>query len=230
MKRSSTDSTTVRKIITLKNFQVIDGYVKDMAYVQESNDSAVIENILLEHILPEETVSANYVKKVYTIGLKEAVLDLLNYLDGKKELIDEGNRTSLLVNLLLQIFDNRYGVGYDEAYSYLLKEKFPANCKMVADKMKYEMQARTLSFNERQMLEDDLALLELTQRNSVDFIPYNYMSLVVNNWEILNDNKFVYRMISNVVALSMEDYWNRADLRLKAISVIAEMCKNWKNE
>lgn len=205
----------------------MDGYIKDKAYVDESNDSAVIESILLDHILPNEPASIHYVREIYTKGLKEAILDILNCFDINKEPIEDCDRALLLVKLLLKIFDHRCGVGYDDAYQYLLNGKFSANCKLVAEKMKHEMSERSLTFDEKQSLEDDLLLLSLSQQNAVDFIPYNYLTLVINNWDMLKKNRFTYRMMSNVVALSMVEFWDFAEHRLKAIDVIAEVCKTW---
>lgn len=227
MKRSSTDGSVTRKIITLKNYQLVDGYVKDKAYVDETNDSAVVESILLEHILPNEPASTYYVREIYIKGLKETMIDILAYFDINRKPLEDCDRAFLLIRFLLQIFDNRRGVGYDDAYQYLLNTQFPTNCKLVAEKMKYEMSERSLDFDEKQALEDELLFLSLSQQNAIDFIPYNYLTLVVNNWEMLKGNKFVYRLISNVVALSMVEFWDYAEHRLKAIDVITEVCKTW---
>ena len=62
VRRKTEDSGVSRKIITLKNFDLIDGYVKDMAYLQDSNDSAIIEKILLNNIFSDSADAAFYIK------------------------------------------------------------------------------------------------------------------------------------------------------------------------
>lgn len=231
MKRKVQEGSVSRKIITLKNFDLIDGFVKDTAEAQDSNDSAVIEGILLEHIMPTSQMSlasTYYVNQIYTNGLKETVILLLQNLAAETQKPESYDKAFPLITLIMGILNRPFGSEVDEQYKHLLKDHFPSNCKAVSEKLEYETKDMQLTFDEKQRLEDDLMLLSLTKQDAVDFVPYNYLRLVVNNWEVLKKNSFTYRMLFDVVALSDPMFWNRAEHRLKAREVIIEVCRTWE--
>lgn len=231
MKRNIQDGSVSRKIVTLKNFDLINGFVKDMVEVQDSNDSAVIEGILLEHIMPisqTSLASKYYINQIYTNGLKETVILLLQNLAGETQKSESYNKAYPLITLIMGILNRPFGSEVDEQYKHLLEDHFPSNCKAVSEKLEYETKDMQLTFDEKQRLKDDLMLLSLTKQDAVDFVPYNYIRLVVNNWEVLKQNSFTYRMLFDVVALSDPMFWNRAEYRLKAREVIIEVCRTWE--
>lgn len=229
MRRKTEDSNVSRKIITLKNYELVDGYVKDTAYVMQSNDSAVIENILLDRILPYSSVSENYVRSIYKFGLKRTYMILMDVLsagldfkatyDNAYDLVEFG------MNVILQ---QPLTVGIDPEY----KDHIPylkSCCDSVLRKLEYEMQNRELSFDQREMLADARILLECDFKNEIDFRPQHFFRVVLSRWDILGNYTFTFRMLFAVVALSNPILWDQPVHRLKARDIIADVCRNWDN-
>lgn len=228
MRRRTEDSNVSRKIITLKNFELVDGYVKDTAFVMESNDSAVIENMLLDKILPTSPAAAYYVRSIYTVGLKKTYMTLMNLLseglDFKAAYDNAYDIVKFGMNVILQ---QPFVAGIDPDY----KDYIPylkSCCDSILRKLEYETQNRQLSFDQREMLADDKILLECDFRNEINFRPQHYFRVVLSRWDILGNYTFTYRMLFAVVALSNSILWDEPKHRLMARDVIAEVCKDWE--
>ena len=228
MRRKTEDSNVSRKIITLKNFELVDGYVKDTAYVMQSNDSAVIENILLDKILPVSPGSAYYVRSIYNFGLKKTYMTLMDVLsagidfkaayDNAYDLVEFG------MNVILQ---QPFTTGIDPEYKHNIPY-LKSCCDSVLRKLEYEMQNRELSFDQREMLADAKILLECDFKHEIDFRPQYFFRVVLSSWDILGNYTFTFRMLFAVVALTNPIFWDHPVHRLKARDVIADVCEDWK--
>lgn len=139
MRRKTEDSNVSRKIITLKNYELVDGYVKDTAYVMQSNDSAVIENILLDRILPFSSVSENYVRSIYKFGLKRTYMILMDVLSAGLDLKATYDNAYDLVEFGMNvILQQPFTVGIDPEY----KDEIPylkSCCDSVLRKLEYPL-------------------------------------------------------------------------------------------
>lgn len=227
MRRKTEDGNSIRKIITLKNFSLVDGYVKDMAFVKESNDSAVIENILMEKILSDSLASAHYIRSIYDVGLKQTYITLMQLLSAGIDFKAAYDNAFELVKLGMKILNQPFTSGIDpeyEQHQYYLK----SCCSSVLRKLEYEIAKRQLSFDEEQTFLDDKMFLTQEIKNPIDFIPYKYFKLVIARWDILENYTFTFRMLFAVVALSEPSIWDNPEYRLMARNVIAEVCKNWE--
>jgi len=228
MRRKTEASNVTRKIITLKNFSLVDRYIKDKAVVDESNDSAVIESILLEKILPSSPVAAHYVKSIYNIGLKETYMTLMEVLSagtGFKAAYDNAyDLVKFGKNAILQY---PFTGGIDPEYEHLIPY-LESCCASIIRKLEYETQNRELSFDQKEMLADDKILLECDFRNEMNFRAQHYFNVVLSRWDILGNYTFTYRMLRTVVALSNPIFWEDPKQRLIARDIIAEVCENWE--
>ena len=227
MRRQTEDSNVSRKIITLKNFELVDGYVKDTAYVMQSNDSAVIEKILLDKILPVSSVPAYYVRSIYTFGLKRTYMILMDVLSAGLDLKAAYDNAYDLVEFGMNvILQQPFTAGIDPEYKdemiYL-----KSSCDSVFRKLEHEMQNRELSFDQREMLANAKILLECDFKHEIDFRPQHFFRVVLSRWDILGNYTYTFRMLYAVVALSNPILWDHPVYRLKARDIIAEVCKDW---
>lgn len=236
MRRKTEDSGVSRKIITLKNFDLIDGYVKDMAYMKDSNDSAIIEGILLDKILSNSADAAFYIKKIYSFGLKYTLLTFIHNLSVEVQLKADYEwdparaRTLELVLLIRNILNDPMVMGVDPEYAYILNSSLVENSGAVLRKIEDTLENKELSFNEKEQLRDERKLLSATDLDPEKFSPCPYLSVLLNKWYILGDYTFAYRLLYDIVALSLPGFWIYPEHRIRAIDVIKLICGEKKIE
>lgn len=226
LKRKAEKGPVNRKIITLKNFEIVDGYIKDRAVRDDSNDSAVIESILLNQILPPSAIASYYISMIYRDGLKQTVMTLMQDLSAGIQWKAAHDNALPLVRMVMEMVQKSY-IAVDEDFAYLMEEHLPSNCRAIVEKLNHESEKNELNFNIKQLLKDDEMLLSMTDGKSVDFVPYNYFRLVVSWWDWLGDYTFTFRLLYDVVALTEKGIWDTAEYRLRARDIIGEVCSKW---
>ena len=118
-----------KKLISLVNYDLIEGFTKDMAETTQTNASNVIENIILDRILSESNTSNYYIKMIYNDGLKEAYIALFQTLSaGIKGMASHKNAYEL-VKLGMNIVNRPFSSEMDENYKELSEHQFPSNCR-----------------------------------------------------------------------------------------------------
>lgn len=216
-----------KKLISLVNFDLIEGYTKDMAEITQTNVSTVIENILLDRILSKSNTSNYYIKEIYDNGLKEAFIALMQTLSAGIQGMASHDNAEEIVKLGMSVVNRPFSAGMDEKYQNLSEHHFPSNCRCVREKIEHETEEEKLDFDEKMAYEDDIMLLSQTENKACDFVPYNYFRLVLARWDILGNYTYTFRMLMDVVALSEERLWDSAEYRLQAIEIIKKVTETW---
>ena len=216
-----------KKLISLVNFDLIEGYTKDMAEITQTNVSTVIENILLDRILSKSNTSNYYIKEIYDNGLKEAFIALMQTLSAGIQGMASHDNAEEIVKLGMSVVNRPFSAGMDEKYQNLSEHHFPSNCRCVREKIEHETEEEKLEFDEKMAYEDDIMLLSQTENKACDFVPYNYFRLVLARWDILGNYTYTFRMLMDVVALSEERLWDSAEYRLQAIEIIKKVTEKW---
>lgn len=216
-----------KKLISLVNFDIIEGFTKDMAETTQTNASTVIENIILDRILSKSKTSNYYIKEIYDKGLKETFISLMQDLSAGIQGMASHDNAEELVKLGMSIVNRPFSAGMDEKYKELSEHHFPSNCRCVREKIEHETAEEKLEFDEKMAYEDDIMLLSQTENKACDFVPYNYFRLVLARWDILRNYTYTFRMLMDVVALSEEKLWDSAEYRLQAIEIIKKVTEMW---
>lgn len=228
MRRKAEDNNVYRKMITIKNVEVVDGYVKDLAYVAESSDSAIIEAIILDKVLPDSDAGKFYVKSIYTNGLKKTFAAIMQTLAAGVDFQAAYPNGEELIRFAMKIFSFPAERGFDSENIKLLDGYFMGCCTRVCEKIKYETERLELSFDQKQIVEDDILLLSHKITDEADFVPYNFFRLVLTHWDILGNYTYTYRMLYAVSVLSLPMQWEKPEYRLEAREIIAETCREWE--
>ena len=216
-----------KKLISLVNFDLIEGYTKDMAEITQTNVSTVIENILLDRILSKSNTSNYYIKEIYDNGLKEAFIALMQTLSAGIQGMASHDNAEEIVKLGMSVVNRPFSAGMDEKYQNLSEHHFPSNCRCVRENIENDTEEEKLEFDEKMAYEDDIMLLSQTENKACDFVPYNYFRLVLARWDILGNYTYTFRMLMDVVALSEERLWDSAEYRLQAIEIIKKVTETW---
>lgn len=221
------DKNTNRKNVVFKNIELISGYYQDKATLTDSNFSATIEELLLQNILTGNPASDYYTELIYKQGLKETFIALMQNLSAGINFEASEQNAYPLIKFGMNVVSRPFSASIDEAYSHYYDEHFPSNCKQVARILEHHTSQKELTFDEKMLLEDNLNLLKNSTKDGVTFVPYNYFSLVLKNWEALGNNTFTFRMLFDVVALSDNELWDKPEHRLQAIECIKEVTSSW---
>lgn len=216
-----------KKLISLVNFDLIEGFTKDMAEITQTNASTVIENIILDRILSKYDTPNYYIKKIYKEGLKETYIALMQNLSAGIQGMASHDNAEALVKLGINIVNRPFSCGMDNDYLYLSEDHFPSNCRCVREKIEHETEKEKLGFDEKMAYEDDIMLLSQTENKACDFVPYNYFRLVLARWDVLGNYTYTFRLLMDVVALSEERLWGSAEYRLQAIEIIKKVTEKW---
>lgn len=216
-----------KKLISLVNFDLVEGFTKDMAEMTQTNTSTVIENIIMDRILSKSPTSSYYIKKIYSDGLKEAYIALFQTLSAGIQGMASHDNAYELVKLGMNIVNRPFSSGMDEKYKSLAEQHFPLNCRCVREKIEHDVSKEKLEFDSKMSFEDDILFLTQTENGACDFVPYNYFRLVLARWKILGNYTYTFRMLMDVVALSEERLWDSAEHRLQAIEVIKTVTESW---
>lgn len=216
-----------KKLISLVNFELIEGFTKDMAETTQTNASTVIENIILDRILSKSKTSNYYIKEIYDKGLKETFISLMQDLSAGIQGMASHDNAEEIVKLGMSVVNRPFSAGMDEKYQNLSEHHFPSNCRCVREKIEHETEEEKLEFDEKMAYEDDIMLLSQTENKACDFVPYNYFRLVLARWDVLGNYTYTFRMLYDVVALSEERLWNSAEYRLQAIEIIKKVTEKW---
>lgn len=216
-----------RKMVVFKQVELLNGYYQDKAVLSDTNFSAAIEDVLLKNILTGNAATDYYIGYVYKSGLKACYMALMQNLSAGINFRASEKNAYPLIKLAANILARPYSSSIDQTYSHYYDGHFPSNCIQVARLLEHVAENKELSFEEEMELKDNIVLLNNTTKNGVEFIPYNYFSLVLRNWEILGDNTFTFRMLFDVVALSDTDMWEKPDNRIKAVDIIKEVTAKW---
>lgn len=226
MKRKKEPEKNNKKLITFKNLEFINGIIQDFASMEDKTFSAVVEDILLREILPNEEAPKYYIQKIYKDGLKETFISLMQNLSAGLNFDASEDNAYELVNLGMKIVSSPFNVEIDSAYKDLLNGHFKKNCNEVKLKLEHEKNENPLTFDEKRRLKDDIALLEY--REPFSFVAYNYFELVLSNWAVLGNYSYTFRLLFDVVALSDPELWNSAEYRLNAVECIKKVTATWK--
>lgn len=227
--KKSTEKEKVngRKMVVFKHVELVNGYYQDKATLMNSNYSATIEDVLLDNILTGEKAPDHYIEYIYSHGLKECFMALMQNLSAGINFKAADQNSYALIKLATNILSRPFSSSIDSEHSDYYNGHFPSNCQQVAKILEHETKDKELSFEKKMELEDNLLLLRNSTKDGVDFVPYNYFSLVLKNWTILGNNTFTFRMLFDVVALSDKALWDKPEYRINAIECIKDVTKDW---
>ncbi len=214
---------TNKKLISFKNYEFINGIVQDKAILSGTNDSAVIEKILLKEFLPESCKAAYFVKDIYKHGLKAAFMLIMQEISAGLSIRVSLPETSLyaLVKFVMKVVLQFPSLGIDSDYEDLFSSHFAKNCQVIKKKLELENgKNKDTSLFEKQYLEDTIFLLSL--KESMDFNPFNYFELVLHYWAYLGADSYTYKLLYDCVCLSKQENWLKPDYRIRAVEVIRE--------
>lgn len=234
MRRRTSEGSTGKKIITLQNPEIIDGYIKDLAAINDSSDSAIIEDLLLGHILSKSDVASYYIRMLYSQNLKKTYMGLMQDLSAGIRFKAAHTNAYELIRLGMNVLDRPFTSNIEAEYEYLRDEHFVSNCCAVRKKLEYEKENLIDSFNSSMRLQDDIELLKQSEKKGdngemiVTFVPYNYFLIVLNYWSVLSDYTFTYRLLFDVVAMSENRLWTNPEDRVNARNIIDKVCGEWQ--
>lgn len=219
--------TPNKKLVSFKNYAVLGGLIQDHAIIEKTTDSAIIENILSKELLSTSDRTTELISMVYdeNYRLKGTVAYLLSELSAHIG-IDKSYTNALpLIELCLQYTNRPFCRGINPTtanrWGY-----FQDTARLILEKLKHAYQAKPTLETSHKIKEYEI-LFSLPQE---DFVPFNFFSLVLNEWDILGTSTYTYRLLYAVVELtSLEcNAWeDSAQNRLALCKVIKDITPKW---
>lgn len=215
MARAKTD----KKLVSFVKAGLINKLVKDKAEIENRSESAIMEEILLDAMLPEE---------------KEARFVAENYLYG-----ENGNIGRALEALFA---NNSAGVGkawsskydnFEELMKFAKTESSLYNQTILTGEerelphMKSQFRAVIDALKNESEKEFAQTLLEELETEPQFSRFGNIYQILANNWEDLKGWSITYRLLADLV--SLETSWrDTADARAELLEIIKRTSSEWK--
>jgi hypothetical protein len=220
--------TPNKKLVSFKNYAVLGGLIQDHATVEKNSESAIIENILSNALLSPSDRTTDLISMVYddNYKLKGTVAYLLSELSACIGYNKSYTNALPLIELCLQ-FTNR---PFCSGINLSLRNKwgyFQDTAKLLLQKLEYAYQDSTI-LEEKQRLAEYKLLFSLPHE---DFVPFNYFSLVLNEWDILGTSTYTYRFLYTVLELTSPEcnaWEDTAQNRLALCKVIRDITPTWR--
>lgn len=216
-----------KKLVSFKNYAVLGGLIQDLATIEKTNDSVVIESILTKALLSPSDQTTDLISMVYNedFALKGTIAYLLSELSAHVGIDKSYSNALPLIELCLQFTNRPFCHGTtptaDKRWGY-----FQDTARLILEKLKHAYQEDNTLETIHKLKEYEI-LFSLPQE---DFVPFNFFSLVLNEWDILGTSTYTYRLLYAVVELtSLEcNAWeNNAQNRLALTKVIKDITPKW---
>jgi hypothetical protein len=210
---------TEKKLVSFVRGTLVNKLIRDRAEIENRSESAVIEDIIITNILPEQK-DAKFITENYLysedgqIGKTLEALFVFNSAGiGKKTWSSKYDNFYELVKFSMteSILFNRTTLEGDERELPHLMLQLSA----LIDEIKNETEKKY-----GRMLLDEMGI---TPQSTIIGDLYE---LITNNWNDLKGRSITYRLLADMVRI--ESSWrDTADARTKLLSIIKNMSREW---
>lgn len=217
-----------KKLITLKNKEIIDVIIEDMAKAGKSTSSAVIEQIILRDLFGESKESEKYIRYIYSEGLKNTFIYLMQELAAGSGWQASHPNAKRLVEFMLDVLSLQRPKRGQEFKDEQMYEHLLSNCTMLVEKLKLDYNDKELFALDKFVYDSDIHFLN--NLKFADYVPYNFIHLILKYWDSLGNYTFSYRVLYDIVEMSDEKTWETSQNRVLAAECIKNVVKEWDNE
>lgn len=218
----------VKKLVSFTNYEFVDSIVKDMAYVNNMTESAVIEKCIMDMYMPNNINGATWVKthlccENSSIGrtLQAAFGTNAAGIDGKAKYDNF---------LPIVEFAKKYqgmaeiGTDYETGeFQYML-----SNLNQIIER--YAWKAKNTSGEKQQFYETaaryGVTLMEaLENKKAVTYM--GIYDLLLQNWTELKDNTYTYRTLTGLTMLK-NGFITTPGSRIELLKILKAVTDEWK--
>ncbi len=227
MARQQTD----KKIICLVKSALINGIISDRSEIKNISESAVIEQILIDHILPQNKIARDIVEE-YLYGNERNIGKTLSALFSYNSIGGELQWSSRYHNFIKLVQYAKYQECLCNT-ALTGKEELLPHCILQIESVikKLETLANTDKNDEHKLIYKNEAtwgkelLLELKNQPQYSHL-FNFYTLILNNWNDLKGWNITYRLLNDLVLL--EPNWrNNYETRTELLEIIIEISNEW---
>lgn len=212
-----------RKLISLSqlNFLTLNGIVQDLAHIQSTSDSNIIEKTLVDAYLPSDELSRNCIRSIYTNGLKVTFVQLFEHLAAGIDFRAAHDNALPLVKFAMEMSHRAmHGLTGEE----VVYRHFVSQCGSIARIIRHHYESGQLTFMKKEEINYVETLISQLPSN---FVPTNYYNIIINNWEAVGNSTFTFRLLCDLVDLTVGAWNETPERREKARKIIAEVVGEW---
>ncbi len=228
MKKTDNKKDQEKKV--LFNFikaNLIDNLLKDKAEIEHRSKSSVAEQLILDSLLPENSIARDIVSSYLycddnAIGNTLASIFSVNAAGINWKSVHD-NLLPLVQFARNQLMYSSSPLNGDEVELHHCITQI----KAIIEKLEY-IAANKTEFKERlnNEIEFTKVLLSDLQDRPEQVRLVNFYHILLNNWEFLKDSTFTYRLLMDL-ALLEKGWRNYAETRLELLQIINDVSKEW---
>lgn len=229
------DGLSLKKLFVYsskKRKELIDALVSEKAEVESKSISAVIEQAILDGLLPANEDMRYYITECLYAKRKENAVSLT--LDGVFAYNAAGINYKTKYDNLLPVVEfgcmelmycDTVPTGEEKAYPHFLSQ-----LKSVQAQLEYKAEEATdreeKAYLSTQAVYAKKLLEEATEEP--EFVRFgNFFQLVVDNWTVLKTHQYTFQMLSDIA--EMEQGWrDDAETKLRLLKILDDVSKGWK--
>lgn len=203
------------------NYETLISIIRDEAYLNDTSESAVIENALVKAFFPANKNIKWYIDCIYSDGLKATFSRLFAGLAAGTDFKAAHDNALPLVKFAMDSSHMAmHGLtGKEGPYVH-----FQSQCGSIYRILEHKRNPDTISFEAREELEFFGLLIKQLPEN---FVPINYYNVILANWDILGNSTFTFRLLMDLVELTEGAWKDTPERRAEARKIITEVVGEW---
>lgn len=225
--KNNQEETTAKfkKLITISriNEVTLNGLLKDTAYLEDSTESRIIEDVLIDKLYLKSVKAQRYITEIYTVGIKKTFIELFDELSAGTFLESTYENAKPLVEFAFRNSSNAlHGLSEDQ-FAY---HDFISNCDTITEILKFEAEQEEAGYKMKIEYEHVSGLVNQLPKF---FVPLNFVGIILRNWNVLKTSIYSYRLLSDVIVLTEGELtWRETpENRLEARRLIEKVVSEW---
>lgn len=198
---------------------VIEGFAADEAVIEKRSASSIIENHILNDILPENKDASYFCRSMYdeaAWSVSECLKNIFSYMAAGVNWKAKHKNGFEIVNFAYKLACQRnYRISSDKKEIYHFRSAFDAVNVVIQEKC-----------DDTTMKKWSSELLKSCQAEEVDLESGMIILLIINNWHILGDYTYTYRMLTDIFAMA-KDEKSTAEDRIELVNILKDVSKEW---
>lgn len=237
-KRNTKEIAALKKTImfsTIERRAIIENMVEDERVLTGKTASAVIEEKLLDSLLPKDEKARYWVEYLYSgpCKMKRVIQGIFETASGGINWKSKYNNLYPLIQFCLS--QEALGgsvINGDEQVLFHFRSQLDSICMYFEDIIADTVANIKATENEKRNLKKELEFARYLYQVANDEPQHlqlvNIYKIVMDNWNFLNDYQITYRLLADTISLT-NNFLETEETRKELTEIIKGMAEKWEN-